>query len=238
MMMKHAKYKSLSVLLFFLLLLLSTQIKAQNKQNNAYTNAFEFGLYHSFNLTSIIGTFPDINTANIAQETNLTSPRLTFDLGMTVNYYIDHRFSLQFDALYTYNGGHFISTRYIYNEVGRIEHSEWFTYSMSYFQFPFALVFYPTEQLYLSGGAYAGTLIHSQKYYHWFESGSQPIKDINSFDYGLQVGFGFNLSIVKIGFQYSYGLADIINNSSYNLHHSDYKFVVRWKFFSDIRKNK
>ena len=237
-MMKHANYKSHSILLFFLLLFLSTQIKAQNNQNDAYKNAFEFGLYHSFNLTTITGTFPDINTANIVQETSLSSPRFTFDVGMTLDYYINKRFSLQIDALYTYNGGHFVSTRTIYNEVGKIEHSEWFTYSMSYFQFPLALVVYPTEQLYLSGGAYAGTLIHSQKYYHWYEPGSQPIKDLNSFDYGLQFGLGFNMSYLKVGFQYSYGLADMINNSSYNLHHSDYKLVVRWKFFSDIRNKK
>jgi len=236
--MKYTNSKVNSSMLFLLLLFLSTQIVAQNKHKDAYADAFEFGLYHSFNLTTIVGSFPDINTANVKQKTSLTSPRFTFDLGMSVDYYLNKQFSLQFDALFTYNGGHFINTRSIYNEVGRIEHNEWYTYSMSYFQFPLSVVFYPKEQLYISGGAYIGTLIHSQKYHYWFETGTQPIADINPLDYGLQFGMGFNMSFVKIGFQYSYGLADIITNSSYNLHHSDYKLVVRWKFSSDIRDRK
>jgi len=227
-----------NILIVVLIFTLNSSISAQSKEDEVYAGATSFGLYHSFNLTTIVGSFPEIKSMNITQETNLTSPRLTFDLGMTMDYYIAKQLSVQMDLLFTYSGGHFITTRTIYNEVGKIEQDEWFTYATSYFQMPMAIVFYPKEQIYFSGGAYVGALIHSQKYHVWYDNTSQPIKDINNFDYGLSIGAGFNLSFLKVGFQYSYGLADIISNTNYNLHHSDYKLVFRWKFSSDIRDRK
>jgi hypothetical protein len=227
-----------SLLIVVLILTLNSSISGQSKESEVYTGAITFGLYHSFNLTTITGSFPELKSMNLKQETKLTSPRFTFDVGMTMDYYIAKQLSVQMDLLFTYSGGHFISTRTIYNEVGKIEQDEWFTYATSYFQMPLAIVFYPKEQIYFSGGGYIATLIHSHKYHVWYDNTSQPIKDINNFDYGLSVGAGFNMSYVKIGFQYNYGIANIINNSNYNLHHSDYKLVIRWKFSSDIRNRK
>ncbi|MCK5857292.1 MAG: outer membrane beta-barrel protein [Bacteroidales bacterium] len=236
--MQNLNLLTKSFLLAFLLFALNSNLRAQSNKDEIYKNAINFGLYHSFNLTTVVGDFPDIETLNIRQETKLSSPRFTFDIGMTMDYHINKLISMQFDALFTYNGGHFASTRTIYNEVGKVEQNEWFTLSTSYFQFPISMVVYPQEQLYFSAGAYIATLVHSQRYHYWYESNTSAIKDINNFDYGLVFGMGFNMSFVKVGFQYSYGLSDMIHSSDYNLHHSDYKLVVRWKFSSDIRDRK
>lgn len=227
---------------FTLLILLYTfhiNANAQLKEDDIYDGALSFGLYHSFNFTTVVGSFPELTTLSVKQETKLSAPRFTFDIGMTMDYRINKNISIQTDALYTYSGGHFVRTRTIYNEVGKIEEQEFFTYSTSYLQLPMALAFYPREQLYFSGGAYIGALIHSQRYHYWYNAANaKPINDINPFDYGLVFGMGFNMSYVKIGFQYSYGLSSIVNDPNYDLHHSDYKMVIRWKFASDVRKRK
>jgi len=225
--------------LLFLFSIMHLNVNAQLKENDIYKNAVTFGLYHSFNFTTIVGDFPELKTPSVKQETHLSAPRFTFDIGMSMDYYFNRHVALQMDALFTYNGGHFVKTRTVYNEVGKIEEYEYFTYATSYLQLPLALVFYPKDQVYFSGGGYIGSLIYSQRYHHWYDSNtSKHIKDVNPFDYGLVFGMGFSLSYVKIGFQYSYGLSSIVNEPSYDLHHSDYKMVVRWRFASDIRKRK
>ncbi len=237
-MTRIKKLLIISSLLFFFLAM-HFNVNAQLKEDDVYDGALSFGLYHSFNFTTVVGNFPELKTLSVKQETNLAAPRFTFDIGMTMDYRINRKTSIQVDALFTYNGGHFVRTRTIYNEVGKIEEQEYFTYSTSYMQLPMAFVFYPKDQIYFSGGAYVGALIHSQRYHHWYNStSSTPIRDVNPFDYGLVFGMGFNTSYVKIGFQYSYGLSSIVNDPSYDLHHSDYKMVVRWKFASDVRKRK
>ena len=218
-------------------LLYCNSIVAQDKYNDdIYKGALTFGLVNSFNLTSIVGSFPDIQTSNISQTTTASLPRFTFDIGITSDFYFNKKLSLQVDAVYTYNGAHFNSHKTIYNEIGKVESDEQFTYATSYFKFPISLVYYPKEQLYLSGGGYIAPLKNARRYTHWYNGSSNPLVNVSSLDYGLVFGLGFNFRAVKIGFQYNYGLSNMINDGTHNLHHSDYQVVFRWKLFSDVRK--
>lgn len=216
----------------------NTKIYAQDNSKDIYKNAMTFGIAHSFNFTSIVGSFPDVFASNISQTTNMTAPRFTLDFGMTTDYYISEQFSIQFDAVFTYNGAHFVSTRSVYNEIGIIETNQWFTYAMNYFKFPLAVSFYPKDKLYLTAGGYFATLLHSRKYEYWYNLDSKPINRINNIDYGMVFGMGFNLPYLKVGFQYSYGFDSFISDPNYDLHHSVFQVVARWKFYSDIRNSK
>jgi len=225
----------ISLLVFVSLILLNTNTFGQESSDNNHQGAVTFGLLHTFNLTSISGTFPSKNFGNSKTKTSVSSPRFTFDLGMTVDYFISEKLSVQFDFVYTYQGAHLISKTFLYNEVGKIENKDYYTYAMDYFKFPLTANYYPMKHLYINGGGYFSTIISSSNYEYWYDKGD-PIDDIKPFDYGVIAGFGFNTPYAKIGFQYSYGINDFISNDNYNLHHSVFQMVVRWKFYSDLRR--
>lgn len=208
---------------------------AQNQNSDLYKGAFTFGLVHSFNLTTVVGSFPDISNSTVVQTTHMSAPRFTFDIGMTSDLYLNKNLSIQFDAVYTFSGAHFTNSKTVYNEIGKAETSEWFTYATSYFKFPIALVLYPNENIYLSGGGYIAPLLSSRRYNYWYDFNSQPLTNVAKVDYGIIFGMGFNFSFVKVGFQYSYGLSNMMSEDQFDLHHSDFQIIARWKFMSDIR---
>ncbi len=232
---KTMKTKIISVV-FILIFMMNTNLFAQEGiKTNDYKDAITFGLLHTFNLTYISGTYPSQPFGNLESKTSVSAPRFTFDVGMTVDYYLSNKLSVQFDFVYTYMGAHLITKSYLYNEVGKIENKKYFTYGMDYFKFPLTLNYYPMEKLYVNGGGYFSTKISSHNYENWYDK-RNPIDDASPIDYGIVAGFGFNTAYAKIGFQYSYGINDFITNNDYNLHHSVFQFIVRWKFYSDVRK--
>jgi len=236
-MVKNNKFLKvkISLLIIVSVLFLNTNTFGQGSESSDYQGSVTFGLTHSFHFTTITGQFPSLNLGNRQTSISTAAPRFTFSIGMTADYYVSSKFSVQFDFLYTYIGAHLVSKTFLYNEVGVIENREYYTYAMDYFKFPLTLNYYPMPKLYVNGGGYFATLISSSKYNHWFDS-REPIDNIKPFDYGLVVGFGFNTKYAKFGFQYSYGFNNFIDNPKYNLHHNVFELTVRWKFYSDLRK--
>ena len=226
----------ISILVFVSIFILNQKTFAQgNETVSDHKGAVTFGLLHSFNLTTISGGFPTSNFGNSETKTSILSPRFTFDLGMTVDYYLTEKFSVQFDFLYTYQGAHLISKTYLYNEVGKVENKKYFTYAMDYFKFPLTINYYPQKNLYVNAGGYFSSIISSTEYEYWYDRGD-PIDDIKAFDYGVTAGFGFNTAYAKIGFQYSYGINNFMTANNYDLHNNVFQIIVRWKFYSDLRK--
>jgi len=232
------RLKSQMIIIGFLLFSLSINTFGQNTNDSTnsdiYKNAITFGLAHSMHYTTITGDFPNKNFGNFESKISTSTPRLTFSLGMTVDYYFNKMLSLQFDFLYMYAGSHLIQKTKIYNEIGIIENNKYYTYSMSYFKFPLLLNFYPLHMLYINGGGYFAPLISSSKYDYWYNN-REPIEDIKPFDYGFVAGMGLNFKYVKIGFQYSYGIGNFIDNNNFNVHNNVFEITARWKFYSDIR---
>ncbi len=238
--MKKNLLKRSITLLFILVFLFSGNMKVMGqKSNDVFKNSITFGVTHAFNLSTIAGSFPTISYANVDKVTESNSARLTLDLGMTVDYHFSKLLSLQLDLVYSYTGSRVVTTNYLYNEIGKLETTESYMYTMDYFKFPLTLNFYPKEQIYINAGGYFSTLIASKKYDQWFFGSDRlPIDNINPIDYGITAGVGVNLPVVKIGFQYSYGISSFINETDYSVHNSLYQLVVHWKFYSDIRKKK
>lgn len=226
-----------SVIATLALLAANTNSYGQDNDYSDYKNAVTFGLAHSLHFTTISGTFPSSSIANRETKISTSSPRFTFSIGTTTDFHINKMVSIQFDFLYTYMGAHLLSKTYLYNEVGVIENKEYYTYAMDYFKFPLTVNFYPMRHIYMNGGGYFSTLISSSRYSHWYEN-REPIDDIKPIDYGIIAGFGFNTPYAKIGFQYSYGLNNFVDNKSFDVHHNVFEFTVRWKFYSDIRNRR
>jgi|GEM_PF-4801791 hypothetical protein len=230
--------KSLTIIVALLfVLLINGNILGQTENSNSNSNAVTFGIIHSFNLTSVAGTFPSSDFSNSKTITSIVSPRYTFDLGMTVDYFIVDKLSVQFDLVYTYQGAHTVNKSSIYNEIGKLESKEYLTLATDYFKFPLTFNFYPKEKLYVNAGGYLASLVSAKTYDGWYDQ-REPIENMNILDYGIIAGMGFNTSYVKIGFQYSYGLNSFINDGKHDVHHSVFQLVTRWKFYSDIRSNK
>ena len=212
-----------------------TNTYAQEDADNDYANAITFGLVHSLNLASMTGTLPSTNVSNLNSKTTMYAPRVTFDVGMTMDYYINKKLSVQMDLVYSYLGTKLVTKTNIYNEVGIVKKESYSRYTTSYFKLPLTINFYPVKGIYANAGGYFSSLISASQYEHWYDNGN-TIDDISPLDYGVIAGVGFNTPVVKVGFQYSYGLYDIINNDDYNLHHSVFQLILRWKFYSDLRK--
>jgi len=206
----------------------------QDTDSDIYKNAITFGLTHSVNFTTITGSFPTKNFSNLESKVSVASPRTTFSIGMSIDYHLNKHLSLQLDFLYTYIGAHLLEKTSVYNEIGIIDNNIYYTFATSYFKFPLTLNYYPMPLLYINGGGYFAPLVSNSSYNHWYDN-REPIEDIKPFDYGFVAGFGLNLKYVKIGFQYSYGISDFIDNESFNVHHNIFEITARWKFYSDIR---
>lgn len=225
------------ILVFLFIISFNIKSYGQEENNaNKYKNAVTFGVSHSLNMTSFIGTMPSYSTGNIYQTIKITSPRYTMDFGMVIDYFLNEKFSVQSEFLISFTGANFTSKKYLYNEVGKIELSEYQTYRLNYFKFPFSLNFYPNKRIYLLGGMYFSTLISADINYDYY-SNTDVIDDVNYIDYGTLFGIGFNMPYFKLGFQYSYGLSKVINDENSNLHNSMFQFILRFKFYSDIRRN-
>ena len=210
------------------------------KKDITYNGAVTFGLIHSVNLTTISGDFPSFSSTNRETETKKRAPRLTLDIGLTGNYYINNKVSLQMDLVYTYMGAHLTSTTDIYNEVGVIETNDYYTYAMDYIKLPLSVNIYPKEKLYVNLGGYVATNL-SNSLYKFFHSDTYHVEEIesigsvNSLDYGLLFGVGFDTKIVRLGFQYTYGLSQFNSEEAYSLHNNVFQIVARWNFFSDLK---
>ncbi len=207
---------------------------AQEEKKDKYKNAVTFGLIHSMNSTTLHGDFPDDNFANSILETNVIN-RFAIDLGITVDYYFSQKLSLQLDAIYSSMGGRIVKNSTVYNEIGKFEATESNKLSLNYIKFPVTFNYYPKNIFYLNAGGYAGTLLSKREGDSRWDDEDLNEYDINNFDAGIVAGFGLNTEIVKLGFQYSYGLMDIMEDDDLDIHNGVFQFVVRWKFYSEIR---
>ena len=233
-------YYLLIASLFFLNNSVFAQWEDIKNEEVKYEGAMTFGLINSVNLTTISGNLPSITTTNKIITTKKRAPRLTMDVGITGNYYFNHKISLQMDLIYTYMGTHITANTNIYNEVGIIDKNNHYSFSMEYIKLPISINLYPKEKIYINLGGYIAANIDNSVY-KLFNRGSYKADEIDAIggiqplDYGILLGIGFNTKIAKIGFQYTYGLSQFNTNQDYNLHNNLFQIVARWNFFSDLK---
>lgn len=229
-MKKYLQRKFIFLLGF---VLLSQCILAQSAED--YVGAVTFGLTHSINNTTLHGDFPDNSYLNRIESTDVIG-RITPDIGINVDYYFSHLLSVQFDAVYSSMGCIVETNSTLYNEVGTVEGYTSKRLVLDYIKFPLAINFYPKEIFYINGGGYVSTLISSRERSFWYDSSVDEEYKFNNLDAGIVAGGGLNLSYVKLGFQYSYGLMNTIrDDEDLDLRNGVFQFIVRWKFYSEIR---
>lgn len=219
--------------LFIGLMFVCHVVNAQAPED--YKNAITFGLTHGINNTNLLGDFPNNSYLNRVEET-YTISRITPGIGINVDYYFSRFLSIQFEAVYSSLGCVVETNTTLYNEVAKIEGSSSKRLVLDYIKFPIAINVYPHEKFYFNGGGYVSTLVSSKERSFWYESDSKSGYKFNNLDYGIVAGAGLNLSYLKLGFQYDYGLANTIRGEEdMDFRNSVFQFVVRWKFYSEIR---
>lgn len=219
---------------FFLNLFLFCQV-ALGQSAEDYKGAITFGLTHSINNTNLIGDFPDNSYLNRV-ETITKFGRFTPDIGINVDFYFSRFLSLQLDAVYSSMGCKVETNTILYNEVAKVEGSSSNRLVLDYIKFPLAINVYPHDKIYFNAGGYFSTLISSQERSFWYDSSDEIEYQFNKIDYGISAGAGLNLNYVKLGFQYNYGLMNTVKDEDdIDLRNGVFQFVVRWKFYSEIR---
>ena len=206
-----------------------------------YAGAFEFGLQHSVNLTTLSGNNNSYKVGkNRVVELDPVGRRLTVDLGMFTNFYFSKVVSLDFEVLYSYMGAHVNKKTTLLHDLGEISGTDNESYALQYFRFPLVLKVHPSEKAFVEFGGYAATLLSAEKFYPWYTDpgySREKLNGISSFDAGLLVGVGFDLKILNLGFRYNYGLVNVFEDQgSLDLRNSMFQVVAQWKMYSDIKK--
>jgi len=210
-------------------------VKAQETGKISRKGTINFGLVHSLNNTSFLGTFPNDSYLN-REEDVYASSRLTVDLGLGIDYFLSDKTSLQFDLVFSPQGARIVDETTVYNEVGVFDGYSSSLYALNYIKLPILFNVYIHDVFYLNLGGYGAALVSSSQ-------GDGPLGMVNSeniegvsdFDAGVLGGGGVNFKYVKLGFQYSYGIMPCIDNDSYSLHNGVFQLVARWKFYSEER---
>ncbi len=200
--------------------------------------AFEFGLQHSINFTSLVGDYGAITYGNREEKYTPVRNRTTFDLGLFANSYLSNSLSLQFEVYYTFMGAHLQKTTSIYHELGKFEGKESESFAMDYIRLPITLNYYPSDKAFIQFGGYVASLLSSEKFYPWeYDKTRKTLEGVNRFDAGLMGGIGLDTKVVKLSFRYTYGLQDVFDkDENNNLRNSVLQFVAQWKLSSDLRK--
>lgn len=223
---------------FWMLILIQLfQLKAHTQETNIYKEAFEFGIINSLNFTSLTGGDNSIVYGNRIENFITVGPRTTFDLGLYGDIYLSRKFVLGIDMVYSFTGAYVKKETIILNEIDTESGNENSIYAFNYFKAPVMLNFYPVDRFYIGVGGYAALLISGKEYTYLFDYFDRlPLDGASSFDAGMVAGMGFNTRIVRVGFQYSYGITPAYETNDLSMHNSMLQIITRWKLYSDIRK--
>ncbi len=148
-----------------------------------------------------------LNVSNLyVDDVTDENPRYGFNIGVFGEVLSSDVVALQLELLYSTKGSHDY-----YDGVfgdGDVK------YNLNYLDLPVLAVIKlgPTAEIHLGG--YASYLLGANIEYSGFVNGSDEVdKDrLNSFDYGLTGGVGFNFGAIQLGARYNYGLAKIADD--------------------------
>lgn len=168
----------------------------------------------------VAGIFALVSTASFAQErragikgglnvSNLyvddvddENARFGFNAGVFGEIISTETFGVQAELLYSTKGAKF--------ESG----DEELKFNLGYLDLPVLAVFKLGESVDIHVGAYAAYLLNSKVKTEGIIDADFDIDrdDLNTFDYGLVGGIGFNFGAAQVGARYNYGLAELQNS--------------------------
>lgn len=200
--------------------------------------ALEFGIHHGFNFTTFTGGTFKSGFLNSTEEVFPSSSRFTLDIGMFATHHFNKKLALQGEVMFTFMGAQMNKRTSVFHELGEVTGKESFTYRLNYMKVPVMLNYFPAEKLYLQGGAYASTLLHSSKAYPQSTKENESIsQNVNSFDAGVVIGAGFKSDVINLGFRYNYGITPVFKSQDYDWHNSVIQFVLQFKLYSELRES-
>ena len=178
-----------------------------------------------------------INFLNRDVNLKTTSSQFSVNIGVFADYYFSPKFSLGLEAQYMLMGANMTQTTDFYHELGVSSSQTKFSYRSEYLQFPLIASYYINEKFLFQGGAYGSTLLSASKNYNWFNKNiDESLDDFSPTDFGLIIGTGFNLGVLKFTFRYIHGLKNNFTIPEYSLKNRAYQFMLQWKIYSDSRK--
>ncbi len=148
-----------------------------------------------------------LNVSNLyIDDVNDENARYGFNVGFFGEVISGDAAALQLELLYSTKG-----SRAYYDGVFDQE----VKYNLNYLDLPVLAVIKLGETAEIHLGGYASYLLQANIEYNgdWGSGNQEVNKDrLNSFDYGLTGGVGFNFGPVQIGARYNYGLAKIADD--------------------------
>jgi hypothetical protein len=158
-------------------------------------NAQQFGLKGGINFATLSG---DVQNA---------SSRTSLHFGVTAEFTITDKFSIQPELLYSGQGYKY--EEFLYKDVTKLD----------YINIPVMAKFYVAEGFSLEAGPQIGFLISAEE--DWYENGQGGVYDIKneieSTDFGLNFGAGYKLDNgLNFGVRYNLGLSNVYKNYGFN----------------------
>ncbi|QCK16542.1 porin family protein [Mangrovivirga cuniculi] len=160
-----------------------------------------YGLKTGLNIANVIGGDADRN--------NL----FTFHAGGFVEFGVNEKFSIQQEILFSRQGSEIDNSQEV---------------RLDYLAFPILAKYYLTDYISIEAGPQISFLVEDKVVYN--ENGYPPSElDANSFDLGLNIGFGYNISSRLLAqMRYNYGITTISENPDSN--NSVFQISVGYKF--------
>lgn len=203
----------------------------------------EYGIEHSFNLTSLRGSGGPIEYVNRAEHYKLTGNRSTLDLGMFAIIHASELLAFQPELVYSSGGGHFQKETVVYHDLGAIRGVKDLSFKFEYLKLNLVANIKVGTGLYFQLGGYGSSTLSAKLSYPWYllnTTGEDEsiLGDIESTDFGIIAGMGLSTKVVNIALRYNHGLVDVFQSGEYeelSLNNRALQLVFHWKLRSDLR---
>ena len=140
----------------------------------------------------VSGTNLRTEVSGLAQD---GSTKLNFHIGVVYDLPVPGNFGLRTGLLFNQKG----------NKEKQVNGSLVQPLSFSYLEVPLSLLFDVTELVFLEAGPTFGYLLSASSF------DSDVKEEFKSVDVGASIGGGIDLSLIKLGLNYNYGLSNISN---------------------------
>lgn len=218
--------------------LFSHSIKAQNNKDKSFNDKLTFSVTSALSITTLSGKHPTVIKGVFSTTIETISGQLSpIYLGAGLDYKFNKKTYLQLDLVLKSIGGQITERVYLYNEIGKVMDHNSYNYKQTYISLPITAKFIIKDRFYFDMGVYSSVLLFANKYMHWHNIERPTTNNIKPFDYGLIIGTGISFHHLHLGFQYTYGLHNILKHQDWTMHNVSYQIILRANIWS-LKTNK
>ncbi|ANQ47747.1 PorT family protein [Flammeovirga yaeyamensis] len=200
----------------------------ENKSYEKPVRQHEWGIYLGPSWSFPSGTIPQLNTG-LTYDNERSRSRTGFDFGVKFNFFIDHQWSVDFNAQFK-SAGQKIQYSGYWHELGYSETNVNFTESVLYFNFPVYANYYLNDNFYIKGGVYGSAILNAQRREGNLFSDYNDVGHLyKGGDFGLTAGIGAAMNVFFLEWRYYRGLVDITFDDA-KLYNQSIQLICGFKF--------